>query len=225
MSLSKLIANGGNVPSKDSDKEDRRKSDPTPEPESAPVASAVESFSDKIRLALVEKVSHSMSDAALDDSADGQAELRRRVASELHNLISSEAIPLDENERQAIINEVANDVLGYGPLEVLLDDPTVSEIMVNGPNVVYVERSGQLVLTEIKLRSEDQLRQIIDKIVSSIGRRIDETSPLVDARLADGSRVNAIIPPLAIDGSTLTIRKFAKEGLTAADLLLSLIHI
>lgn len=220
MSLSKLIAqSNGSAPADAGDKKRRKTDVPSEAAKATSQSAAFESFSDKIRLALVEKVSQSMADTALDDSEAGQSELRRRVATELHDLISSESIPLDEQERQKIINEVANDVLGYGPLELLLDDSTVSEIMVNGPDIVYVERSGQLVLTQIKLRSEDQLRHIIDKIVSSIGRRIDETSPLVDARLADGSRVNAVIPPLAVDGSTLTIRKFAKEGLNAADLL------
>ena len=151
MSLSKLVAqsNGQDVPPSKKDK-GRRKSDaPQAGTPTKPASSAIESFSDKIRLALVEKVSQSFGDTALDDSEASQADLRRRVATELHTLISSEAIPLDEQERQKIINEVANDVLGYGPLEILLDDPTVSEIMVNGPDIIYVERSGQLVLTEI----------------------------------------------------------------------------
>ena len=215
MSLSKLIAETNGSPGDDesSAEQKRRKSDKPAE------VTPVESFSDKIRLKLVEKVGQSMSEAAMVEGEGSQEELRSKVSGELNALISSDNIPLDQQERQRIITEVTNDVLGYGPLETLLDDESVSEIMVNGPNAIYVERKGKLVLTDIHLRSEKQLRQIIDKIVSSIGRRVDESSPLVDARLADGSRVNAVIPPLAVDGSSLTIRKFAKEKLTASNLV------
>jgi pilus assembly protein CpaF len=110
-------------------------------------------------------------------------------------------------------------VLGYGPIERLLDDPSISEIMVNGPDQIYVERDGRLKLDPASFTGEAQLRRVIDRIVSGVGRRIDESSPLVDARLPDGSRVNAVIPPLAVGGSVLTIRKFEREPFTADDLV------
>ena len=170
MSLSKLIAETNGSPGDDesSAEQKRRKSDKPAE------VTPVESFSDKIRLKLVEKVGQSMSEAAMVEGEGSQEELRSKVSGELNALISSDNIPLDQQERQRIITEVTNDVLGYGPLETLLDDESVSEIMVNGPNAIYVERKGKLVLTDIHLRSEKQLRQIIDKIVSSIGRRAEE---------------------------------------------------
>ena len=148
-----------------------------------------------------------------------QTDLRSRVAEELDRMIAADNLPLTEVERQQLATDVINDVLGYGPIEALLEDNSVSEIMVNGTDAIYVERRGQIVLTDINFRTEAHLRQVIDRIVSSIGRRVDETSPMVDARLPDGSRVNAVIGPLAVDGASLTIRKFAKDGLTAADLV------
>ncbi len=223
MSLSRMLAESdGSISKKKPEQPHNRRKTDREEPQeeqTKPEISPIESFSDKIRLKLVEKVGDAMSDSSLDESEAAQSDLRIKVTAELNNLISSDNIPLDDDERKRIIGEVTNDVLGYGPLEALLDDPSVSEIMVNGPDSIYVERNGKLTLTDIRMRSESQLRQIIDKIVSSIGRRVDESSPLVDARLADGSRVNAVIPPLAVDGSTLTIRKFSKDGLTAFDLL------
>jgi pilus assembly protein CpaF len=130
-----------------------------------------------------------------------------------------EEVPLTAQERTALIEEIGADVLGLGPLEPLLDDPSITEIMVNGAHRIYVERAGRLSLSDSVFTSEEQLRRVIERIVSKVGRRIDESSPLVDARLSDGSRINAIIPPLAVDGSVLTIRKFAREPLTAADLV------
>ena len=119
------------------------------------------------------------------------------------------------SERNRLIDEIGADVLGYGPLEPLLEDPTVSEIMVNRFDQIYVERNGRLTETSHRFTGEPQLRRVIERIVSRVGRRIDESSPLVDARLDDGSRVNAIIPPLAVDGSSLTIRKFAGTPYTS----------
>ncbi|MEQ8156424.1 MAG: CpaF family protein [Clostridiaceae bacterium] len=120
---------------------------------------------------------------------------------------------------QKVIRELINDVAGYGPINPLLLDSDVTEIMVNGPDVVYVEKRGKLQLTDIKFADDDQVMQVIDKIVSPLGRRIDESSPMVDARLPDGSRVNAIIPPLSLNGPVLTIRKFSKEPYTVDDLI------
>jgi pilus assembly protein CpaF len=118
-----------------------------------------------------------------------------------------------------VIEELINDVTGYGPINPLLQDPEVSEVMVNGPFMVYVEKGGKVQLTDIKFRDNEQVMHIIEKIVSPLGRRIDESSPMVDARLPDGSRVNAIIPPLALNGPTITIRKFSRDPLTIENLI------
>lgn len=126
---------------------------------------------------------------------------------------------LPMSERQSIAGEITNDIVGLGPLEPLLNDPSVTEVMVNGPDQVYVEKKGKLILTDVTFRDDDHVMHIIDKIVSPIGRRIDESMPMVDARLLDGSRVNAIIPPLSLKGPTITIRKFSKDPYKAADLI------
>ena len=120
---------------------------------------------------------------------------------------------------QKVIQELINDVTGYGPINPLLLDSDVTEVMVNGPDMVYIEKKGRIQLTDIKFRDDDQVMQVIDKIVSPLGRRIDESSPMVDARLPDGSRVNAIIPPLSLIGPVLTIRKFARVPYTIDDLI------
>jgi pilus assembly protein CpaF len=122
-------------------------------------------------------------------------------------------------ERERLIDEVLDETFGFGPLEVLLKDPTISDILINGPHKVYVERRGKLEKTDVKFRDNQHLLQIIDRIVSKVGRRVDETSPMVDARLPDGSRVNAIIPPLALDGPSMSIRRFGSNPLKLDDLL------
>jgi pilus assembly protein CpaF len=122
-------------------------------------------------------------------------------------------------ERQRFLAEVMSDTLGYGPLDAPLADPTITEIMCNGHDEIFIERAGLLEKTDLAFADEDQYRQVIDKIVSAVGRRVDESSPMVDARLPNGSRVNAIIPPLALHGSVLTIRKFAEDPFTAKDLV------
>jgi pilus assembly protein CpaF len=122
-------------------------------------------------------------------------------------------------ERERLIDEVLDETFGFGPLEMLLKDPTISDILINGPHKIYVERRGKLEKTDVKFRDNDHLLQIIDRIVSKVGRRVDETSPMVDARLPDGSRVNAIIPPLALDGPTMSIRRFGANPLKLEDLL------
>jgi pilus assembly protein CpaF len=153
-----------------------------------------------------------------DPSLSAEA-LRTLVLGELDEVVEEENVPLSTEERARLTAELADDVLGYGPLQRLLDDDSVSEIMVNGPENIYVEQHGKLTRTGVCFTSEEHLRRVIDRIVSRVGRRIDESSPLVDARLADGSRVNAIIPPLAFSGSTLTIRKFSKDPFTVDDLI------
>lgn len=126
---------------------------------------------------------------------------------------------LSESARNQIFKEIINEMLGFGPLQPLLDDPSVSEVMVNGPNMVYVERNGQLQQTDVRFENDDAILRIIDKIILPLGRNIDTDNPTVDARLPDGSRVNAVIPPVAIDGPTITIRKFMKDKLTMDQLV------
>ncbi|MCG6568748.1 CpaF family protein [Tessaracoccus sp. ZS01] len=154
----------------------------------------------------------------VNDPDMDESSLRSMVMDELNSVVEAAKVPLTTAERQRLMREVEADVLGLGPLEPLLDDSTVTEIMVNGPESVYVERKGQLTRTEVFFDGEPHLRRIIERIVTRVGRRIDESSPLVDARLEDGSRVNAIIPPLAVSGSTLTIRKFSRDALSVLDL-------
>ena len=141
------------------------------------------------------------------------------VAQIADTVMDEEAVPIPRIERGRIIAELVDEVLGYGPIDVLLKDDSVSEVMVNSPSQVYAERKGKLVLTDIQFRDDAHVMHVIEKIVAPLGRRIDESSPMVDARLPDGSRVNAIIPPLALKGPCLTIRKFAKDPLTVNDLV------
>ncbi len=154
----------------------------------------------------------------------GPVELDRRQLEEAVTKIADvcmdeEPIPVPRSERSRIISEVMDEVTGYGPIQSLLKDDSVSEVMVNGPNQVYAERKGKLVLTDIRFRDDAHVMHVIEKIVSPLGRRIDESSPMVDARLPDGSRVNAVIPPLALKGPSITIRKFAKDPFTVDDLI------
>src|SRR6202142_2601793 len=146
-------------------------------------------------------------------------DVRREVTQILEALVIGESTPMNLQERERLSTEVLDEVFGLGPLEPLLADPTVSDILVNTYKKIYVERRGILEATGVQFRDDAHLMSIIDRIVSAIGRRVDESSPMVDARLADGSRVNAIIPPLAIDGPMLSIRRFAVERLGVADLL------
>jgi pilus assembly protein CpaF len=145
--------------------------------------------------------------------------LRREIRLVVERLCDTENPLLNRMERERLIDEVLDETFGFGPLEMLLKDPTISDILVNGPHKVYVERRGKLEKTDVKFRDNEHLLQIIDRIVSKVGRRVDETSPMVDARLPDGSRVNAIIPPLALDGPTMSIRRFGANPLRLEDLL------
>jgi pilus assembly protein CpaF len=146
-------------------------------------------------------------------------DVRREVGMILEALVVGESTPMNLQERERLVQEVLDEVFGLGPLEPLLADPTISDILVNTHRRVYVERKGLLELTGIQFRDDAHVMTIIDRIVSAIGRRVDESSPMVDARLADGSRVNAIIPPLAVDGPCLSIRRFGRDRLTAEDLI------
>lgn len=154
----------------------------------------------------------------LFESQDGTA-LHAAVLQEIGTIMDAEEAPLTPQERQRLTLEIARDVMGLGPIEPLLADATVTEVMVNGTDMIYVERSGVIERTNVRFISEEHLRRVIDRIVSQIGRRVDEASPMVDARLLDGSRVNVIVPPLSLDGSILTIRKFAADPFQVDDLI------
>ena len=156
----------------------------------------------------LEKLGRTPSDAARDE-----------VLVLIRNTVNSEAVPLSFAERERLAREILDEIFGLGPLEPLLKDPTVSDILVNRFDKVYVERAGRIEPTGLSFKDDAHLMQIIDRIVSRVGRRVDESSPMVDARLSDGSRVNAIIPPLAIDGPCLSIRRFGRDPVTARNMI------
>src|SRR4051812_9059731 len=158
----------------------------------------------------LEKLGRTPGDAARDE-----------VLVLIRSTVNSEAVPLSFAERERLAREILDEIFGLGPLEPLLKDPTVSDILVNRYNRVYVERAGKLEMTGLSFKDDAHLMQVIDRIVSRVGRRVDEASPMVDARLPDGSRVNAIIPPLALDGPSMSIRRFG-SGPVAADRLVKL---
>jgi pilus assembly protein CpaF len=166
----------------------------------------------KVHQRLVEEL------AGNTDSAPPEV-VRQRIAELVNEVTAEQQMTLGRQEKQRVVEIVINDVLGLGPLEELLENPEVTEIMVNGYSQIYIEQHGKITLSPVTFESNEQLMQVIDRIVSSIGRRVDESSPMVDARLKDGSRVNVIIPPLALRGPTVTIRKFAKEALEVEDLV------
>ena len=146
-------------------------------------------------------------------------QLRSEVSRLAEGLIAVENAPLSATERERLVEEVRHELFGLGPLEPLLADPTISDILVNAPQNIYIERRGRLERTDVAFKDDEHLMRVIERIVSSVGRRIDESSPMVDARLADGSRVNAIIPPLALDGPVLSIRRFGADPLRMAKLI------
>jgi pilus assembly protein CpaF len=159
---------------------------------------------------------------SLDFEQVGQTpreELADRLRVTLTERVETRQLPLNRMERERLVEEILDNILGLGPLEPLLRDPEVSDIMINGPKVVYVERKGKLVKTNVTFSDQKHLMQIIDRIVAAVGRRIDETTPMVDARMADGSRFNAIIPPLALDGACVSIRRFGTVPIHAEDLV------
>ncbi|MEJ2340416.1 MAG: ATPase, T2SS/T4P/T4SS family, partial [Gemmatimonadales bacterium] len=149
------------------------------------------------------------------DEEEAVTEVRKIVRS----LLDSEATPLNLEEREELVEQVLHEVFGLGPLEPLVNDPSISDILVNTYDQVYVERDGKLERTDVRFKDNRHLVQVIDRIVSAVGRRIDDSSPMVDARLPDGSRVNAVIPPLSIDGPHLSIRKFRRDVLSTGDLI------
>jgi pilus assembly protein CpaF len=168
----------------------------------------------RIQDRLVETLGPKLYDASLSDT-----ELEGLVHQRLRELLDEEEAGLSAQEKLLIVRQIGDSVLGLGPLETFIRDPDITEVMVNGYNSIYVERAGKIYWSGAKFHDEGQLRRTIDKIVAKVGRRVDEASPYVDARLPDGSRVNAIIPPLAIDGPCLTIRKFSADPYRAEDLI------
>ncbi|MGH7129041.1 MAG: CpaF family protein, partial [Planctomycetaceae bacterium] len=145
--------------------------------------------------------------------------LRREIRLVVEHLCDTENPLLNRSERERLIEEVLDETFGFGPLEILLKEEGVADIMINGPKNIFIEKNGRITKSNVTFRDNDHLMQILDRIVSKVGRRIDETCPMCDARLPDGSRVNAIIPPLALDGPSLTIRRFGSNPLTLEDLL------
>lgn len=174
----------------------------------------IEELRQKVHQYVIEQLGPVLSDERMSDT-----DLRRRVHEELQRALAEETFALSAAERAQLIQDVSDDVLGYGPIDRFLKDPSVTEVMVNGPEHVYVERYGRLERTNVFFVDEGHLRRIIDKIVAEVGRRIDESTPMVDARLPDGSRVNAVVNPVAIGGPFLTVRKFSQEPYTVADLV------
>ncbi|MFN3601080.1 MAG: CpaF family protein [Dietzia sp.] len=175
---------------------------------------ALSKLKERASTALFERMGTRLNNPSLTEE-----QLHALVRSELNQVVEEETVPLTSEQRKRLIADIQDDVLGHGPLERLLADPTVTEIMVNGPDMIYIEQSGKLTRSPARFTSEEDLRRVIERIVSRIGRRIDESSPLVDARLADGSRVNAVVPPLAVNGSSLTIRKFSRDPFKVPDLI------
>jgi pilus assembly protein CpaF len=182
-------------------------------PDQTIVADGLGEYKAKVHQALFERLGTRLFEATNEE------QMRALVVTEIGALMDARESALSPQERESLVHDIARDVMGLGPLEQFLNDPTVSEVMVNGSAHIYVERAGLIERTDTRFISEEHLRRVIERIVSSVGRRIDESSPMVDARLADGSRVNVIVPPLSLDGSILTIRKFAKDPFTATDLV------
>ena len=187
----------------------------TPAPRLVTQLPARESFRD-VKFRIQNRVIQDL-DPKLD--LTNQVEVRRQIEEIFSRVIDEEGLALTRAERVRMLEQITDEIIGLGPLEPLLRDDSVSEIMVNGPRQVYIERAGKLELTNVVFQNDDHVMRIIDRIIAPIGRRVDESSPMVDARLTDGSRVNAIIPPLSLVGPVITIRKFAASPFTTDDLI------
>ena len=185
----------------------------TPQSTASPAAEAYVKLKNRLHLQLLDKVDL----ASLESMSESG--LRREIAAVVELLLVENPAQINEMERRMLVRDIQNEMLGLGPLELLMADPTVSDILVNSYNQIYVERRGRLERTDVVFSDDKHLLRIIDKIVSRVGRRIDESSPMVDARLPDGSRVNAIIPPIALDGPMVSIRRFAVIPLKMDDLV------
>ncbi len=177
-------------------------------------ASEIEEMRVKVHQFVIQELGPALNDERLSD-----LELKRKVHEQVHAALALEKAALSADEKTQFISDITDDVLGYGPLEPLLRDPTLTEVMVNGHDEVYVEAEGKIKRTDARFIDEPHLRRIIDKIVSQVGRRVDESTPMVDARLPDGSRVNVVLSPLAIGGPFLTIRRFSADPFQVDDLI------
>ncbi|MBV6635374.1 MAG: CpaF family protein [Mameliella sp.] len=171
----------------------------------------------EIKLELHRALLENLNLAALDKASEG--ELREEISAIANETLQEKGVVLNRDERRAMMADLYDEVKGLGPLEPLLKDETISDILVNGPQQIFIEQNGKLTLSDVTFKDERHLMRIIDKIVSAVGRRVDESNPYVDARLADGSRFNAMVPPVAIDGSLVSIRKFKKDKLGIDDLV------
>jgi pilus assembly protein CpaF len=185
---------------------------PRPAPMVNQATEAQRSLKDRVKRKLISELDPSIDTTQID-------EVRHRLKSLFDQIIEAENLVLTRMEKERLFEELAADVIGFGPIEPLLGDPTVSEVMVNGPKKIYYERKGRLLLSDVQFDDDDHVRRVIDRIVSPLGRHVDEASPIVDARLPDGSRVNVVIPPISLVGPTITIRKFTKEKLRVDDLI------
>ncbi len=194
---------------------------PAAKPAAGPPSKTSAPIGDDPLLAMKERIHDQLMGRLGAKQFDQQSEqqLRAGVVDLITQLIAQESTPLTSAERNELVSELTDNVLGHGPIDRFLKDPSVSEIMVNGTTPIFVERNGKLTRVKDRFYTNEQLRRVIERIVSNVGRRIDESSPMVDARLADGSRVNAVIPPLAVDGPSLTIRKFSRDPLQVHDLI------
>ena len=207
----RLAARNGTTTSAGPDNPPQR---PTASPPRHLIVDPLADIKRRVHESLLELLGPTLYDAQMDER-----ELANRVRQTLQTVVDAESAPLAASDRSRIAVEVADEILGHGPLEAFLRDPEVTEIMVNGPSQIYVERAGRIHAAGVAFVNEAHLRRTIDKIVSRVGRRVDEASPMVDARLPDGSRVNAVVPPIVLDGSILTIRKFAADPYTVEDLI------
>src|SRR5213083_2121658 len=181
---------------------------------SKPVSGAQDPFAEvksRVHFTVIGDLGPQLYNVSMDPDA-----LRERVLADVRDQLAQET-GISRDDRQRIALEVTDDILGHGPLERLLADESVTEIMVNGPHEIWIEREGRLLQTQVRFNDESHLRRIINKMVAQVGRRIDESSPMVDARLPDGSRVNALIPPLSLSGPLVTIRKFTQNRLGLRD--------
>ncbi len=170
----------------------------------------------KLKQWLISRVSTSFDDPG---TISNNESTRREVQTRLVEALATTRLPLPESLKAELLREITNEFFGFGPIQPLLEDPDITEVMVNGPHHIYVERAGKLSLTTVHFDDNEHVRRIIDRIILPLGRRVDQDTPLVDARLPDGSRVNAVIPPVAIDGPSITIRKFSRKRLTVEDLI------
>jgi pilus assembly protein CpaF len=222
MSLLRRLEHGGATPSNGDGRSagGGEQSPPAARAEPATRSMPVQSQATDAQRSLKERVKRKLI-SELDPKMDTTqiVEVRQRLKILFDQIIEAENLVLTRTEKERLFEELAADVVGFGPIEPLLNDPTVTEIMVNGPKRIYFERKGRLLLSDVHFDDDDHVRRVIDRIVSPLGRHVDEASPIVDARLPDGSRVNVVIPPISLVGPTITIRKFTKEKLRVDDLI------